>query len=72
MFTYLVNKIYKSSAKWLEFHSRENNVGVLKVLNLTTPLATKGWLGQPHGAKGVAGTTPMKIRTKWKLRPFFY
>jgi hypothetical protein len=44
-----------------DFILEKNNAGVLKVLNLTTPLGTKGWLGHPHGAKGVAGTTPMLI-----------
>jgi hypothetical protein len=44
-----------------DFILEKNNAGVLKVLNLSTPLGTEGWLGHPHGAKGMAGTTPMVI-----------
>jgi hypothetical protein len=57
-----------------DFILEKNNAGVLKVLNLSTPLGTKGWLGHPHGAKGVAGTTPMVIGPKWFRPPqvFFF
>jgi hypothetical protein len=55
-----------------DFILEKNNAGVLKVLNLSTPLGTKGWLGHPHGAKGMAGTTPMVIGVVPATPSFFF
>jgi hypothetical protein len=51
---YFLKKIQKKIFFFFLEKKKKKNPGVAMV----TLLGTKGWLGHPHGAKGVVETTP--------------